>query len=256
MRPLGFSTGALAQGDFRAALALLIDSGVTTVELSALRARELPVLLDALETDAALAEALGHFGYVSVHAPSSYPAQDEAAIAGRLFEVVARRRRWPVILHPDAIVDLRAWEELAELLLIENMDRRKPTGKTGAELAEIFAQLPRAGLCFDIGHARQIDPSMTEARAILRDFGGRLRQLHMSDVNPESKHRPLSEPAIAAFQSVAALIPADAPLILETPLLAPPGTAETAGAPPPAGQRRADLRAELLRAAAAICPLS
>ena len=48
MRPIGFSTGALALGDFRSALAMLVPHSVKAVELSALRDKELMPLMAAL----------------------------------------------------------------------------------------------------------------------------------------------------------------------------------------------------------------
>ncbi|HEX3683707.1 MAG TPA: hypothetical protein VHU83_14320 [Bryobacteraceae bacterium] len=60
---------------------------------------------------------------------------------------------------------------------------------------------------------------MTEAYLILREFGPRLRQVHVSEVNARSKHDPLSYTSILAFREVAHLIPESVPLILETPVL-------------------------------------
>jgi hypothetical protein len=98
------------------------------------------------------------------------------------------------------------------------MDKRKPTGRTVRELASVFKQLPEATLCFDIGHVRQFDRTMTEARLILREFGSKLRQVHVSEVNTRSKHDPLSYVSILGFREVAHLIPEHIPLILETPV--------------------------------------
>ncbi len=98
------------------------------------------------------------------------------------------------------------------------MDKRKPIGRTAGELGRIFEQLPDATFCFDIGHARQCDPTMTEAYLILREFGSKLRQVHVSEVNTRSKHDLLSYASILAYREVAQMIPAKAPLILETPV--------------------------------------
>jgi endonuclease IV len=122
------------------------------------------------------------------------------------------------VVHPDAISDFGLWRELGVLVCVENMDKRKPVGRTTNELAMIFERLPAAKLCFDIGHARQIDLTMTEAYLILREFGSKLTQVHVSEVNTRSKHDPLSYSSILAFQEVARLIPARVPLILETPV--------------------------------------
>jgi len=59
---------------------------------------------------------------------------------------------------------------------------------------------------------------MTEAYLILRDFGSRLRQIPVSEVNTRSKHDTLSYTSILAFQEFAHLIPVEIPLILETPV--------------------------------------
>ena len=59
---------------------------------------------------------------------------------------------------------------------------------------------------------------MTEAYFILKRFGRRLQQVHLSEVNTRSKHDPLSLASILAFQEVAPLIPEEVPIILETPV--------------------------------------
>jgi sugar phosphate isomerase/epimerase len=107
---------------------------------------------------------------------------------------------------------------LGGLLCIENMDKRKTIGRTALELTEVFKRVPDACFCFDIGHAKQVDSTMTEAYFILKQFGPRLRQVHVSEVNTRSKHDPLSVASILAFQEVADLIPENVPLILETPV--------------------------------------
>jgi hypothetical protein len=211
MRPIGFSTGALAYADFRRALRMLEHKEVQAVELSALREAELIPLLEAIPS-----LDLSRFDYVSIHAPSQYDAGWERALC----ELIdgERVRGWPIVLHPDAVRDFGLWRELGELICIENMDKRKPIGRSARELAGVFAELPDATFCFDIGHARQFDPTMTEAWLILREFGSKIRQVHVSEVNTRSKHDRLSYASTLAFQEVAHLIPESIPLILETPV--------------------------------------
>jgi len=209
MRLIGFSTGALARDDFRAALRILQKSDVRAVELSALRQNELIPLIEALaDLD------LRAFQYTAFHAPSVMDPDFEPIAVDALREVAVRQ--WPIILHPDAISDPSRWEDFGELVCIENMDKRKPIGQTAAYLSQLFKVLPRASLCFDIGHARQVDPTMSEAAAILQLCKGRLRQLHISEVNSQSKHDPLSFESILAFQRVAHLIPENVPVIVES----------------------------------------
>jgi len=209
MRSIGFSTGALARGDFRKALQMLAGKDVSAVELSALRQDELTPLVKQLdELD------LTSFKYVSFHAPSSIDQLFESKALELLEEVAARR--WPIIVHPDAMHTPADWNRLGECLCIENMDKRKAVGQTAQDLAQFFELLPKASLCFDIGHARQVDPTMSEAAAILRSFRGRIQQLHVSEVNTQSKHDALSLESMLAFQKVSHLIPVDCPAILES----------------------------------------
>jgi hypothetical protein len=209
MRAIGFSTGALALNDFRKALQMLKGKSVDAVELSALRQDELHPLVEQLgQLD------LGRFQYISFHAPSYIESSFEP-VALELLEKVAARN-WPIIVHPDAMHTPSEWRRLGNCLCIENMDKRKPVGQTAGDLVRIFGAVPQAVLCFDIGHARQVDPTMSEASAILRLFHGRIRQIHVSEVNTQSKHDSLSRGSMLAFQRVSHLIPADAPIILES----------------------------------------
>jgi len=211
MRPIGFSTGALAYADFARGLEMVHQHGLHVVELSALRQNELVPLLNAIPR-----LDLADFHYISVHAPSCFDPAWEAILCDRLR--AEADRGWPIVVHPDAIYDFGLWRELGEAVCIENMDKRKPVGRTADELGSVFHQLPQATFCFDIGHARQVDLTMTEAYLILREFGSKLRQVHVSEVNSRSKHDALSYSSIVAFREVAQLIPEQVPLILETPV--------------------------------------
>jgi len=205
---IGFSTGALAFGDFRRALNMLRPHPVRAVELSALRQPELDPLRAAVdELD------LSQFSYIAVHAPSQIEPAIEPHVVRSLLEFAARE--WPIVVHPDAIHDHTLWRAFEGLLCVENMDKRKPIGRTVEELEEVFDLLPEASLCFDLGHARQVDTTMTEAYRILRAYASKLRQVHVSEVNTRSRHDRLSLSTIMAFQRVAEYIPENVPLIAE-----------------------------------------
>jgi hypothetical protein len=209
MQPLGYSTGALAMSDFRIALEMLKHQPVQAVELSAIREHELIPLLQSLaDLD------LSQFSYVSIHAPSSYSPEAESSIFQELYST--RHRGWPIIVHPDTLRDSSLWKQLGNQLCIENMDKRKPVGRTVRELELLFEEFPEASFCFDIGHARQVDTSMTEAYLMLKRFGSRLRQVHISEVNTRNKHDRLSFVSILGFQEVTHLIPSSVPVIIES----------------------------------------
>lgn len=208
MRTIGFSTGALARGDFRTGLELIVGHRCAAVELSALREHELPELMGCLGR-----LALGQFTYVSVHAPSRLETTRESDVAGLLLPCVDRG--WPVVLHPDAIQDHGCWRDFGSLLLLENMDKRKRSGRTALELQRHFAELPDARLCLDLGHARQVDPTLGIARQLLGDYGDRVVQIHLSEVDARSHHAPLSMATVWAIREIARVIPA-VPVILES----------------------------------------
>ena len=192
---------------------MLRGSRANAIELSALRIFELrPLLAMVSSLD------LSRYPYVSIHAPSRFDAAEEAGVVDALAALMPLK--WPIVLHPDAIHDFQPWRQFGGMLAIENMDKRKPIGRTVRELGSIFDRLPEASFCFDLGHARQIDRTMNEAYCLVREFGARLRQLHVSEVNTQSRHDPLSRAAVSAFQKVARWVPESVPLILETPAAA------------------------------------
>jgi hypothetical protein len=179
------------------------------VELSALRVSELENLIEAIPT-----LDLSSYTYVSFHAPSNFSSQDEEWVSDLLFSRVPES--WPIVMHPDTIHDFRHWSRFGARLAIENMDRRKPIGRTAKELIDVFSLLPEASLCFDLGHARQCDASMTQAFLILTELGSRMVQVHISEVNSASQHDPISYGATLAFQQIASMIPETIPIIVES----------------------------------------
>lgn len=213
MRPIGFSTGAVAYSDFRAALDLLARTDTTAVELSALRFAELKPLAEA-----ATGLDLSKYSHVSVHVPSSFDPGSEEEIVNLIERFPSE---WLLVTHPDVMQRWDLWRKLGRRICIENMDKRKPIGQSSQQLLQIFERLPDATFCFDIGHAHQVDPTMGEAFLILEEFSVKLCELHISEVNSESKHDLISLEAERSFQVVAQLIPKTVPVILESRVAAP-----------------------------------
>jgi hypothetical protein len=209
MRPIGFSTGALALGDFRAALRLLEAHPVKAVELSALRDTELATLMSALPS-----LALSSYEYVSVHAPSRFTTMSEQRVADLL--TVCIEQKTHVVLHPDVIKDRGCWTQFGNLLCIENMDNRKRAGRTADELDPFFNEFVDAGFCFDIAHVRQVDGTMTEAHEMLRRFGSRIVQVHLSEIDATGHHYGLSVASVRAARRIAERISPNVPVIIES----------------------------------------
>jgi hypothetical protein len=210
-RPIGFSTGSLAPGNVRLALSMLKGQGVSAVELSALRDAELADLLSALPD----ADWSG-FDYVSVHAPSQFNGTRESRVIEMLQP--AFERRWPVVIHPDAVAEWQLWRELGDLVIVENMDSRKTDGRFVDELRRVFDRLPQARFCFDMGHAFQIDPTCRLLHALQDAFASRLGQIHLSVVNDRCGHEPLSPDFVDSLAALGRLVPLVVPVILETPV--------------------------------------
>jgi hypothetical protein len=205
----GFSTGALERGDFRKAISWIKDSGIKVLELSALRYEELRPLVESLDE-----LPLDSFSYISLHAPSSFPEKSETEVVDLLFPV--SQRGWNIIVHPDVIYNPKRWKPLGDRLLIENMDRRKPIGRTAAELKSLFCELPEAQLCLDVAHARQLDTSLTLLWEIITDFGDRIKEVHISELDSFCRHRPMSIGAVSDYQRVAQAIGAMIPVVIES----------------------------------------
>jgi hypothetical protein len=208
---LGCSTGYMHErrGDWPGLVRAAAAQCPLAVELAALAEPELPGLVRFLETGPSLP-----FFFVSVHAPSKQrriPEVDLVAMLSRLPSSVDA-----VVLHPDAIGDASLYRALGRTLAIENMDVRKSDGRVVDELSPLFAELPEAGLCFDVAHARSVDPSMAEGARILDAFGDRLRHVHLSSLDEECHHVPLTEEDESAFAPLLDRC-RDVPWILEAP---------------------------------------
>ena len=210
--PLGASTGYMAdsRGDWPAMVAAALDTSPFAAELAALSEDELPGLEAYLATQPELP-----FGYLSVHAPVKHLRMPEAELVRRLARIAPLVDG--IVVHPDAMDDPRAYRPLGSCLVLENMDARKPTGRTVAELAPYFAVLPEAGFCLDVAHVLSVDQSMATGELLLDAFAGRLRHLHVSSLDGACRHVPLTVEHETRYAELLRRCP-DVPWILEAPL--------------------------------------
>ncbi len=210
--PLGTSTGALAQqrGDWQALVAEAQRTSTFAVELAALTEGELPDLVRFLAAAPALP-----FRFIGLHAPSKGRRLPEPELVAMLLDVVGGVDA--VVVHPDAIDDPARYAPLGAALVLENMDARKRDGRTAAELEPYFAALPQAGFCFDVAHAASIDEELGEARRLLDRHGARLRHVHVSSLDADCHHVPLTDVDEERFAPLLRRC-RDVPWILEAPL--------------------------------------
>ncbi len=206
---IGFSTGAIALGDFRKGLELVSGLGLPAIELSALRESELEPLVLAIDS-----LDLSGFSHISLHAPNKIALGNEQHVIDLLFQV--KERGWPIIVHPNIIQNSSLWIGFGSNLCIENMDVRR-FGRTYDELLGYFNCFPEATFVLDLAHSRQCDPTMILAKQMIEKLKDRLVELHISEVAADSHHIRLSSDCVASFQGVIGAVPESVISIMESP---------------------------------------
>lgn len=208
---LGCSTGFMTdlRNDWERLVGEAAAVSSMAVELSAVSASELPGLLTYLQSAPRLP-----FLFVSVHAPSKGLNGDEQAHVDVLCSIPA----WvdAIVVHPDTISDPTLYRRLGRRLVIENMDTRKNAGHLATDLATLFDELPAAGLCLDVAHAKDVDATMSAADEILRRFSRRLSHVHVSSLDASQHHVSMTVEDEELFEPVLDRC-RDVPWILEAP---------------------------------------
>ncbi|MEM8713628.1 MAG: TIM barrel protein, partial [Planctomycetota bacterium] len=120
-----------------------------------------------------------------------------------------------VVIHSEAIHDPAIWRAFGSQAFVENADGRKHTGRTTEEMQEILKGLPDARVCLDLAHVYQVDPSLVEARRMLRAIGDRVGQIHLSQLDHACGHQPLMYGIVHEFQGLGTLVP-ETMVILES----------------------------------------
>lgn len=197
------------RGNWERQVAAAWEISPFAIELSALSESELPSLGEYLDSARSLP-----FRYISIHGPSKQRELPEQELVVELGKLAGYADG--VVMHPDTFELAELYRPLGHKLLLENMDARKPTGRTSEELAAVFAELPEAGFCFDIAHAWSIDPGMAVAADLLDRFGDRLRHVHLSSLSHDLHHVPLTADDEELFRSTLERC-VDVPWIFEAP---------------------------------------
>src|SRR4051794_30169893 len=200
------------RGDWPALTWQALRTSVYAVELAALSEDELPALLESLGSGVDLP-----FRFVSVHAPSKHRRMTEAELIDALCALPA----WldAIVVHPDTMEQPEAYGAVGSRLVIENMDARKEDGRSAAELERFFDALPDAGFCFDVAHAWSVAPTMAEGQRLLDRHACRLRHVHLSSLDGDGHHLPLTDEHEDLFGPLLGRC-RDVPWIFEAPLTA------------------------------------
>ncbi len=211
----GFPTGKLpfmAEGALQYAIDRNARVATDTIEVTALRFVELDSILDAMRV-----ADLSKFKHVSFHAPACVRVGDECSVVDTIAEKLPPDV--PIIQHPDTLHYFSYWRQFGNRLLIENMDLRKRDGITVEQMADVFKALPEAQWCFDVGHARQVDPTMKLAGDLLTAFHDRLAEIHISRVEPWGQHAIISVEAMQDYRRLfSQRLHKTVPVVIEVPL--------------------------------------
>jgi hypothetical protein len=182
---LGIATGAFVdeRDDWQASIRRAHAEGWRSLELTAITEER----FRALATLIADRGLLDGFARVSLHAPARFgaPAADLAPMLD-LFP-------YDLILHPDLWVQVDGVARLGRRAVFENMDVAKSFGRGVADLREVFGLFPEAGFCLDVAHVWTNDRTLRLGHELLDELGDRLRQLHVSGIEPDGTHRPTTQ---------------------------------------------------------------
>jgi sugar phosphate isomerase/epimerase len=196
---LGIATEAIADTDdsWESALAKAASAGWHHIELSALSEEQLDALIGFLAGSQATIEP---FERISVHAPVKLRTS-----AMNVLRTLARLPQGlDIVVHPDLYASEPPPPRLGRRLLFENMDVQKAFGRSVADLDGVFAAHPDAGFCLDVAHCWTNDPTLRLAHDLIDRFAIRLRQVHLSGIDPDGTHRPTTRDDLDLYGPVLA----------------------------------------------------
>jgi hypothetical protein len=209
----GMGTGSYEEerNDWLRAIDRARGEGWRFLELTAIFEPRLTALSDFLAEHRTLLEG---FDRVSLHAPvqSEVHATTIEAIESLSLDA-------DVIFHPDTWGNEPSVDLLGSRVVFENMDIAKEYGRSVADLERVFAAHPDAGFCLDVAHVWTNDRSLQLGHDLLDAFAGRLRQLHVSGIEPDGTHRATTEDDLELYRPLLARC-GGVPWILEAVLAA------------------------------------
>jgi sugar phosphate isomerase/epimerase len=196
----GIATGAFIdeRDDWDAAVARAAAEGWRFIELTAITEDRLDSLVLFLEQRR---DALDCFERVSIHAPITPDHTSATAVAEKL---VALAWKFDTVVHPEAYRGEQSLRRLGGRVVFENMDNQKSFGQKAPDLRSIFDAYPEAGFCLDVAHVWTNDPTLRLAHDLIDSFGQRLRQLHVSGIEPDGTHRPTTRADLDLYAPVLA----------------------------------------------------
>jgi hypothetical protein len=209
----GIGTGAFLaeRDDWPAAIHRADQEGWRVVELTAITEalfNQLLIYLEGANT------SLERFHRVSVHAPALLDSSPTLLARTLLSAPLS----YDLVFHPDVYREEEQLADLGTRAVFENMDLTKPFGRAIADLSDVFRRFPSAGFCLDVAHVWTNDRTLKLGFDLLEAFGNRLRQLHVSGIEPNGEHRPMTAQDLDLYQPLLQRC-AHVPWVLESVLV-------------------------------------
>ncbi|KKP77956.1 MAG: hypothetical protein A2271_01380 [Candidatus Moranbacteria bacterium RIFOXYA12_FULL_35_19] len=183
---LGFSSGCLYKTQknvSREIFDIIRNTGANAIEVMCRFDDSIEKLLDEFPCD-----YFSGFNYVSLHAPKMIMRGTKETFS--LIEKVQNKFNFNLIVfHPDEITDWDVFKNSKIPIGFENMDNRKKSHKTLADMKKAFEIIPNAKFVLDVNHVFTNDRTMRLAKDFIINFSDRLAEIHLSGF--ETLHEPL-----------------------------------------------------------------
>jgi hypothetical protein len=188
-RPVGFCHGVtykFLDKNSSENINLFKNCGSTAIEINCHFAKE-------VEQMNGLAPLVAGFAYRSIHLPCDIRYKDDEATNAVLLKIEKLYRETGAklaVVHPDLVDDFSVFDEYPSITwAIENMDDRKASYRSVAEVKNFLDDHPNWGLVLDVGHCNANDKSMKLADDFIAALKPRIKEIHLSGY--EHFHDPL-----------------------------------------------------------------
>lgn len=156
--------------------------------------------------------------YVSIHAPfrliRNMESEEEVEDILRSIESLYKKvKAKNVIMHPFDIPEPEILMKFKFNVITENMPKIMKKNHKLITLEDVFRKYPKIGLCLDVAHAYR--KSMKETNEIVRKFGNKIRQIHLSGTYRGKDHLSLKCVTKDFFKSIEPIKSLRVPLIIE-----------------------------------------
>ena len=172
--------------------------------------------LNAFHLSGIDAQWLSGLPYTTIHAPfnlfSSHASEEtilnQLNIISELYEKTHAKS---VVFHPASCEKLAPLKDRDFHVTVENLPPGRHTGIP--ELHRIFNEYPEFSFCLDISHAYLW--SKYETARLIRKFGSRLSQIHLSGTYRRKSHQSLQSVSRDFLQTIEDIKHLDVPLVVE-----------------------------------------